>query len=324
MLRLEKKNILITGGYGFIGSNLAKRLVKDNKIFILDNCCKVNSIQYTDLLHHPNVTLINGSILDYNLVSDIICDIDIIVHAAALLGVKKVLNEPLNTLQINYNGTEVLLRAAKKSKNLKRFIYLSSSEVFGSHAFGVNEDSLASLVDLSQNRWSYAISKLAAEQLCFGHFKEFQLPITIIRPFNVFGPTRIGDHAIINFVMSALHNKPVKINGNGMQIRAWCYIDDFINGLTSAIACQDAIGSDFNLGDNRNTITTYELARRIIDICRSKSEIISSDLLNGNAEIEIRVPDSTKASKIFGYKPVCDFNLALKDTITWYYDNFMK
>jgi nucleoside-diphosphate-sugar epimerase len=314
----RNKSILITGGAGFIGSSLAEKLVAANRVILFDQCFEHSPIQYTSLPGHPNATAIKGSILETDLRA-LVRDVDIVIHAAAILGVNRVCHAGRETLETNYVGTSRLLKAFEPTQHLERFIYFSTSEVFGVNSYRVDEASRPSIGPIAESRWSYAMSKLAGEHLVASYSRETGLPTTIVRPFNIFGPRRTGDYALRRFILSALHGEPLQIHGDGTQIRSWCYIDDFCSALVQMIMQPKAVGEDFNIGNPGNTLTISELAEKVIHLTGSRSEMVFRD--SPFPDISIRVPSLDKAKRLLGYAPRYDLKTGLTLTIQWHREN---
>jgi dTDP-glucose 4,6-dehydratase len=312
---IRNKTIMITGGAGFIGSTLAEGLAEDNQLILLDQSFTAAPIQYTSLLDHPNVTCVQGSILEADLRS-LVKEADIVVHAAAMLGVSKVCSFGRETLETNYVGTSRVLKSLDASPQLQRFVYFSTSEVFGVNSYRVDENSRPSVGPIAESRWSYAMSKLAGEHLVASYFRETGLPMAIIRPFNIFGPHRTGDYALRRFIMNALNNEPLMVHGDGTQIRSWCYIDDFCFALRQMMVRPEAVGEDFNIGNPGNTLTVYELAQKVIQLTNSSSKIVFVE--SPFPDISIRVPSLDKARRLLGYEPRFDLTAGLKRTIEWH------
>jgi len=229
--------------------------------------------------------------------------------------VQEVIHDALHTIEVNYTGTSNLLKAVSRNSNCERLLYFSTSEIFGSNAFGIAENGNSVLSSVQDIRWCYCVSKLAAEHLAFSYFRQKSLPVVVIRPFNIFGPKRVGDHVILRFIRKALNNEDLEIYGDGTQIRAWCYIDDFCNALLQAIEVKDAVGQAFNIGSPRNTLTIYELAKKIISLCGSKSNIVFKAL--DFADIDIRAPSTSKAKDMLGFVPEVELEEGLSKTIEW-------
>src|SRR5579864_8148036 len=224
--KLSGHRILLTGGAGFIASHLADALVQENELVLFDTAFEGRPIHYSGLLSHKNVRTIAGDILDSQLVRRAVEGCDTVVHMAAIVGVKKVHEHPKLTLETNFLGTRNVLEAIAMPERMHRVVYFSISEVFGGMSFRVEEHQPASVGRVNDARWSYSAAKLAGEHLTFAYYRENKLPAVIVRPFNVFGPRRTGDHAVLQFAVRALRGLPIEVHGDGSQIRSWCYIDD--------------------------------------------------------------------------------------------------
>jgi len=310
------KCVLITGGAGFIGSTLAERLAKDNQVILLDRFFHDQPVAFTSLARNPNVKMIEADILGGQVVKDLAREADIVIHAAAIVGVGRVCSYPRETLETNFIGTSEILKALDKNPRLSRFIYFSTSEVFGVNSFRVHEQAPTAVGPAAEARWSYAIAKLAGEHLAKAYHRQSGMPIAIVRPFNVFGPRRLGAHAILGFVLNSLMGHPIEVHGDGSQIRSWCYIDDFCDAILEMIARPEAIGEDFNIGNPANTVTILQLAREIVALAggRSSIELVEAPF----PDIEIRVPSLDKARQILGYHPKVDLRCGLELTVEWY------
>lgn len=314
---INGKTIFMTGGCGFIGSNLCQRLIDGNKIIIYDNLRR-NAVQYTSLAGHKNLEIIKGDILDKEELARALNrqPIDILVHLAAMAGVSSYYEFPIQTMKINILGTHNVLDAAKDLKKLELFLNFSTSEVYGPSIFGAREDEITAQGRAGESRWTYAVSKLSGEHLCFAFAKVFGLPITSIRPFNIYGPGQIGEGAIQIFAPQALRNEEIKVTGDGNQIRAWCYIDDMVDGILLCMQSQRAKGEVFNIGNPRGTITILRLVETIVRLGNSKSKIVF--VPHPGKDISLRVPDIEKAKNLLGYKPKVDLEEGLMRSLNWY------
>ncbi len=312
---LEGKRIVITGGAGFIGSTLARRLADRNTLILFDNLAR-STIQYTDGAQHPNVTLVEGDVLDYSAVRAAFEGADAVVHAAAIAGIDTVLKSPVRTMEVNMIGTANVLRAAKDAGIKDRVLEFSTSEVFGSMAYRVSEENQAVAGSAGEARWVYAVSKLAGEHLAHAYFREHALPIVTLRPFNVYGPGQTGEGAIQIFIRKALFNEPISIYGDGTQIRAWCFVDDMVEALLLALERSEAIGESFNVGNARAVTTIFGLAETVCRVLGSSSEIQFKPALS--ADIELRIPETRKAEQVLGFKAKVDLEEGIRRTAEWY------
>jgi len=315
---MKNKKIFLTGGAGFIGSSICKLLCENNEILIYDNLSR-NSIKDTSLLNKKNINLIQGDILNYPSLKKAVDDFkpNVIIHLAAIAGIDTVIKNPVNTMKVNMIGTYNILEAIKDYANsIDRFIDFSTSEVFGSYAYKVDENSTTNLAPVGDARWTYSVSKLAGEHLAHSYYKEYGLKVITIRPFNIYGPGQVGEGAVHQFIVRAIKNEKIQIHGDGDQIRSWCYIDDFISGIKLCIEKEEAVGNSFNIGNPRGTITIGMLAQLIKQIANSQSEIIY--IPKNYVDVELRVPSINKAVDLLGFKPKYDLFEGLKITIDWY------
>ena len=318
-MSLRNKKIFLTGGAGFIGTSLISRLIKENEIIVYDTFQR-NALKETDLLDHPNLTVVQGNVLDAEKLKEAIDDSDVVVHLAAIAGISTVSKSPTTTMNVNMIGTYNVLEAATMRTNIKCFVDFSTSEVYGSYAYKLGEGDTTMMGAVGETRWTYAISKLAGEHLAHSYHKEFGLPVVSLRPFNIYGPMQVGEGAVHVFVTRSLKNEDIQIHGDGDQIRSWCYIDDITDGILLSLEKKEAVGKVFNIGNPRGTITILSLAQKIVDICGSKSKI--KFVPKNYVDVELRIPDIGKARKILGYKPKVDLDEGLIRTIEWYKKKF--
>lgn len=314
----ENKRIVITGGAGFIGSTLAGLLAEENNVVLFDNLVR-NTIQHTGIDKHPNVSLVRGDILDYAAIRAAVEKADIVVHAAAIAGIDTVIKSPVRTMEVNMIGTANVLRAAHEAGVSDRVVEFSTSEVFGSMAYRVSEETQAVAGSAGEARWVYAVSKLAGEHLAHAYFREYNLPTVTLRPFNVYGPGQTGEGAIQIFIRRALRNEPISIYGDGTQIRAWGYVDDMVDGLMRSIETPKAVGESFNIGNARAVTTIFGLAETVCRVLESRSEIVFKEALS--ADIELRIPETRKAEQLLGFKARIDLEEGILRTAKWYREN---
>lgn len=314
-MTITGKKIFITGGAGFIGSTLASRLCAANEVVLYDNLSR-NTIRHTGLLDEPGVRLVEGDVLDAALLKDAMRGADIVVHAAAVAGIDSVRVKPVKTMQVNMLGTANVLETALENKVTDRVLEFSTSEVFGSRAYRVREDADAVSGSAGEARWVYAVSKLAGEHLSHAYWMQYHLPTVTIRPFNVYGPGQTGEGALHNFICRALAGEDLFIYGDGSQIRAWCYIDDMVDGLMLALESPKAVGESFNIGNPRAVLTIYGLAETVCRVLGSDSRIVYRDPLS--ADVELRIPDTRKSMELLGFESRIDLEEGIKKTAEWY------
>lgn len=308
-------HLLLTGGAGFIGTALCARLAAHNRVRVLDNLRR-NALAAAGLADHPNVELIVGDVRDAALVERACRGTDYVVHMASIAGVDTVMKNPVTTMEVSLEGTMNVLRGALAAGGVRRLIDFSTSEVFGSYAFRVREADVTSLGAVGEARWTYAVSKLATEHLAHNYWKQHGLPTCSIRPFNIYGPGQIGEGAVHAFVLRALKSEPITIHNEGDQIRSWCYIDDIVEGILLCLERDEAIGESFNIGNPRSTVTIYQLARLVLRLADSASEIRFVDW--DFPDVELRIPDVKKAERLLGFRAGVDLEDGLARTIEWY------
>jgi len=313
---LEGKRIFITGGAGFIGTTLARRLVDANEVVAADNLHR-DALSGTPLADHPNFTLQQADILDLDAIAELAHGSTHIVHCAAIAGVDDVLKSPVRVMRVNVIGTYNVLEAALGTLDtLERFVDFSTSEVFGTHAFRVQEGQVSTIGSVGEARWTYAVSKLAGEHMSHAYHDELGLPAVTVHPFNVFGPGQIGGGTIRAFIEAALAGRDLVIHGDGSQIRAWCYVDDMVEGTLRCLEHPDAVGQTFNIGNTRSTVTIYDLAQRIRRLTEADVEIVFQPL--HYADVELRIPNVEKAREVLGFDAKVDLDEGLSRTIAWY------
>ena len=313
---LRGKRILITGGAGFIGTTLARRLVDDNEVVALDNLHR-DALSGSELTEHPNFTFHHGDVLDARLVRKLTAGATHIVHCAAIAGVDTVLESPVRTMRVNLIGTYNVLEGALATREtVERLIEFSTSEVFGTHAYNVREGMVTTIGSVGEARWTYAVSKLAGEHMAHAYHDELALPTVTVRPFNVFGPGQIGGGAIRAFIEAALAGEDLVIHGDGSQIRAWCYVDDMVDALLLCLERPQAPGHSFNIGNARSAVTIFDLAQRIKRLTGCPGEIVFQPL--HYADVELRIPNVEKARELLGWKALVELDEGLARTIAWY------
>lgn len=312
---LKEKKIFITGGAGFIANIIISKLIEDNEIVVYDNFTR-DTLSQSSLAGHKNLTVIKGDVLDAKLLTDSMKGANIVIHAAGIAGIDTVIQNPVMTMKVNMIGTSNVLEAAYINKVDFRVVDFSTSEIFGNMAFKSKEEDNTVSGSAGEARWVYAVSKLAGEHLATAYHNQYGLPTVTVRPFNVYGPGQTGEGALQIFIKSALQDKDIFINGDGSQIRAWCYVDDFVNCLLKCIIDEKAIGESFNIGNARAVITTLGLAQTVCRVLNSKSRILFREELS--ADIELRIPSVKKTEEVLGFKAVVDLEEGIKRTADYF------
>ena len=316
---ITNKQIFITGGAGFIGSTLIGRLIDQNRIVVYDDFRR-DALSEKVFANHANLTIVKGNILDASALEKAMQGAQIVVHCAAIAGIDTVIKKPTETIRVNMLGTANVLEAAKKLPDLERLIDFSTSEVFGQSAFRADESQTTHIGTVGEARWTYAVSKLAAEHLTKAYHQEFGMPTVTLRPFNIYGPGQVGEGAIRTFILRALKDQEIEIHGDGNQIRAWCFIDDFIDGLMRAIVNPKAIGESFNIGNARAVVTIFGLAQTIVRVLKSKSNIKFT--YKNYVDVELRVPSVSKARELIDFDASVDLEEGIQLTADYYHLKF--
>jgi len=299
---------LITGGAGFIGSHLSDALInRGDQVVVLDNLSTGNKSNIEQLLPNPNFTLIEGSILDTQLVNEVVESVDHVLHLAAAVGVFNIIDKPLESLTTNLRGTENILEAA--TKHNKEVLIASSSEIYGKNSnVPLHEESDRIVGSPLKSRWSYSEAKAIDESMAIFYHQEKGLTVRIVRLFNTVGPRQVGHYGMVvpRFVAAALKNEPLTVYGSGAQSRCFCHVYDAVRGILAIIDSQATIGDAFNIG-NSYEVTMEELAQQVIQQTGSTSQITKipyeAAYSAGFEDMQRRVPDISKAKKIAGWTP---------------------
>jgi UDP-glucose 4-epimerase len=308
------KNVLITGGAGFIGTHVAERLVGRNEVTLLDINIH-NVLPYSPLAQDDRVRKVPADVRDREVVAQEVADCQILLHFASIVGVREVIERARDTIDTIVLGTRNVLEAAQFNRNIERIVYISTSEIYG-NIIDATEGMPSSVGTVNDARLCYGSAKLMGEHLIWAYHRDFGLPTVIVRPFNIYGPRRKTSHAVGHFIVRALANKDLMLHGDGSQLRSWCYIDDFSDGIVACIEKAAAAGEDFNLGDPRTAITIYDLAQRVIRLVGSSSRIITTPHTFG--DIGVRAPNSAKVRTHLGCTAQYEMDDALERTIAWY------
>lgn len=311
---MENKQIFITGGAGFIANRLIAELVEYNQIVVYDNYTR-NTLKNSPYAGHPNIREVEGDVLDFEHLQRSMVGSQVVVHAAAIAGIDSTVRNPVATMRVNMLGTANALEAALQLGGIERFVEFSTSEVFGSHAFKVDEANQTVIGAVGEARWTYAVSKLAGEHLAHAYYKQHGLPTVTVRPFNVYGPGQTGEGALSIFIRKALAGEDLYIFGDGTQIRAWCYVDDMVAGVMRCLSHPRAVGESFNIGNARAVTTVLGLAEAVLRVAKSNSKILFREALS--ADIELRIPSVDKARELIGFQAQVDLDEGLASTIDW-------
>jgi UDP-glucose 4-epimerase len=313
-MAITNKRVCVTGGAGFIGSHLVSRLVEHNDVVVFDNLHR-NALQFAHLEGHSRLRFIKGDVLDFAATRQAVDGCHIVIHCAAIAGVYTVDRSAVRTMEVNMLGTHQVVKAALEV-GVERFVEFSTSEVYGPFIHKGREEDPTTIGPIGESRWVYAASKLASEHLSYAHYREDKLPLAIVRPFNVYGPRQVGDGAIRGITLQALQNLPITLYNDGTQIRSWCYVDDFADGVLRCAEKPEAVGHAFNLGNPQGTATNFELAKMIIRLTGSKSDIVFKP--HPGPEVDLRVPSIEKAASLLGYKPTVSLEAGITKTIPFY------
>ena len=299
---------LITGGAGFIGSHLSERLLaRGDRVVLLDNLSTGSMDNIRHLKASGQMEYHLDNIENLQLLAELVDDADVIVHLAAAVGVKLIVESPVRTIETNVNGTQRILEAACKKRKL--VLTASTSEVYGKNTnVPFHEDADLVLGPTTKGRWSYAASKALDEFLALSYWKEKKLPVIVVRLFNTVGPRQTGRYGMVlpNFIKQALDNGPIQVYGNGQQSRCFCDVRDTVEGLIRLMDTERSIGEVINVG-NTEEITIEGLAKLVKERTRSSSpiEFVPYDQAYepGFEDMMRRVPSVDKLHSLTGFRP---------------------
>jgi UDP-glucose 4-epimerase len=299
---------LLTGGAGFVGSHLAEALLQQgHTVEVIDDLSTGSMDNITHLMGHPGFRVTIDTVMNEALVGEMVDRADVIFHLAAAVGVKLIVEAPVRTIETNVHGTEVVLKQAKRHG--QRVVIFSTSEVYGKST-DVPFTETADLVmgPTSKHRWAYACSKALDEFLALAYFKEYRLPVVVVRLFNTVGPRQTGRYGMVipTFVRQALAGEPITVFGDGTQSRAFTYVGDVVTGLLGLAASDAVIGEVYNIG-NHEEISMMNLAIKVKAMTGSASEIVlipyDQAYEAGFEDMPRRVPDLRKIGAAVGYRP---------------------
>jgi UDP-glucose 4-epimerase len=315
--------VLITGGAGFIGSHLAEALLaRGDEVFVLDNLSTGSIINIEHLKSRPKFQYTIDTVSNEPLLAEMIDRSDTVVHLAAAVGVKLIVEAPVHTIETNVHGTEVVLKHASKKKKL--VLIASTSEVYGkSLEVPFREDADLVLGPTGKHRWAYACSKMIDEFLALAYWKERKLPVIIVRLFNTVGPRQTGQYGMVipTFVRQALENRPITVYGDGSQCRSFTYVGDVVRAMVTLINEPAAVGQVFNIG-NGTEISINALAAKVKTLTGSSSAIVripyDQAYEAGFEDMPRRVPDISKINRLIGYEPTVELDEILTRVIEYF------
>lgn len=311
---MRDKRVLIIGGGGFIGSALARRLCNANQVTIADKSPYEATALCARRLPMDHIRYVQCDASRPEMAAALGHDFDYIIHACAVLGIRTVVSQSIHTILTNTASCQIALELASAQEHLSKFVLLSSSEVYGIHTEQPDESAPAVIGPPTEGRWCYAASKTLSEHLAFAYHRERGLPLVVIRPFNVFGEYRAGSNAITAFLERAMRGEELVIDGDGQQIRAWCYIDDFVDGVVRALE-SPYTEEIFNLGNPGNTISISGLAELILTLTGSASTVRVTH--STEPDVRFRSVNIDKARRLLGYEPGVSLEDGLRRLYQW-------
>ncbi len=314
---------LITGGAGFIGSHLAERLLKDGyQVTVIDDLSTGQFKNIAPLEGRPDFRYAIEDIRNSTVMDRLVSECDIIYHLAAAVGVQKIITEPINTIEVNIGGTEVVLKTARRYR--KKVLIASTSEVYGKGvSFPFEEDNDCLMGPTSRNRWAYATSKAIDEFLALAYHREIGLPVVIFRLFNTVGPRQSGQYGMVvpRFVQWAMKGEPIRVYGDGQQSRCFGNVLDVIDAIQRLATMSDGVGEVFNIGSSEE-ISILQLAERIIERTDSPSEIklipYAEAYEPGFEDFRRRVPSTEKIKRATGWTPTTSLDTTIDQMIAYY------
>ena len=311
---------LITGGAGFIASHLADALTaRDDEVVALDNLSTGRRHNIGHLEELPNITFVQGSVLDELLVDELVQGADIVVHLAAAVGVELIVRRPLQSLITNIRGSETVLGAAHRFG--RKTLIASTSEIYGKNSSGpLREDADRILGSPQVSRWGYSTSKAVDEILAYAYHRERGLPTIVVRFFNTTGPRQSGAYGMVlpRFVDRAVTGEPVQVYGDGQQTRCFLHVHDAVRGIVGLLEAPGAVGEVFNIG-GPDEISMLDLADRVIRATDSSSrvELIPYEAAyeEGFEDMRRRVPDTSKINGLIGWEPRFDLDGIIEQVV---------
>lgn len=322
-------HVLITGGAGFVGSHLSEYLLRHgHQVTIIDNLSTGRFANIEGIVNHRHFRYAIEDIRNIHVIDRLVSECDVIVHLAAMVGVEKIINEPINTIEVNIGGTETLLKTARRYR--RKILIASTSEVYGKGVnFPFREDDDSLLGPTSKSRWSYAASKMVDEFLALAYHHETGLPVVLFRLFNTVGPRQSGQYGMVlpRFVQAALLNRPIQVYGDGQQQRCFGNVNDVVDAIYRLMQTEAAVGELFNIGSSEE-ISIRALAERVRDYADSASEIVTipydQAYAPGFEDFRRRVPSVEKIERFTGWRPTTSLDDTIKQVIAYYQEEFKR
>lgn len=329
---MKQIRTLVTGGAGFIGSHLCEDLLaRGFSVVVIDNLSTGSRSNISHLLKNKEFRFCKGTILNRELMENLVKDCNLIYHLAAAVGVRFILEHPVDSILTNIEGTEIVLKLADKYR--RKILITSTSEVYGKHVcapFGEEDDRILGSTSIS--RWSYSDAKAMDELLGLAYAKEKKLSVVIVRLFNTVGPRQVGRYGMVlpRFVEAALSGKPITVYGNGAQIRSFAYVKDVVRAIADLSLEKKAEGEIYNIG-NDQPISIKKLAQKVKQAAQSTSEIRHipfQEAFGGRSadfeEIDCRIPNISKIKNLLGYQPKYDIDSIIRNTIKYFKETNKK
>jgi len=312
------EHVLVTGGAGFIGSHLVERLLKrGNVVHVVDNLSTGRLANLDTVRDHPKLKIVVDTVLNYPMMKDLVEQSDRVIHLAAAVGVKKIMETPVETITTNVRGTEIVLDLAAAAE--VPLYVASTSEIYGKAGDRLHEDHDRVMGSVRHRRWAYACTKVLDEFLALAYHHEYGLPVVVGRFFNTVGPRQTGEWGMVvpTFVKQALEGRPITVYGSGDQKRCFCHVHDSVDAVLSLVDSPEAVGEVFNIGAEEE-ISIRGLAERIRDRLGSDSEIVTIDYEeaygDGFEDMERRQPDTSKLQQLTGWSRRYDLDDIIDQT----------